>query len=493
MAKPIMIQGTMSNAGKSIIAAGLCRIFMQDGYRVAPFKSQNMALNSYITKDNLEMGRAQTVQAEACGIEPSVYMNPILLKPVTDMGSQVIVMGEVMGNMRAMDYYKKKKDYIPVIKSAYEKLASENDIVVIEGAGSPAEINLKNDDIVNMGMAEMANSPVLLVGDIDRGGVFAQLIGTVALLEKKEQERIKGLIVNKFRGDKDILKSGLDMIYERLGKEVLGVVPYMNIDIDEEDSLAERIEKKAVTNLIDIAVIRLPKISNFTDFQALELSPVVSVRYVERASELRKPDMIIIPGTKSTISDMKWLRESGIEAGILKLKNTVVFGICGGYQILGEYIEDVRGAEGYGSIRGMGLLPVSTYFESEKTRTRVEGYIAKLDGEFGCLSNKKISGYEIHMGKSVLNTDKYLIKTEKKYDGCCKNNAMGSYIHGIFDEEEFRDALIGMLCRKKGIEYNGDRNVTLKEYKEMQYNKLADILRENIDIKRVYEIIEEGV
>lgn len=493
MAKPIMIQGTMSNVGKSIITAGLCRIFKQDGYSVAPFKSQNMALNSYITNENLEMGRAQVVQAEACGIEPSVYMNPILLKPVTDMGSQVIVMGEVMGNMKAMDYYKKKKDYIPVIKSAYEKLASENDIVVIEGAGSPAEINLKDDDIVNMGMAEIANSPVLLVGDIDRGGVFAQLIGTVALLEKREQERIKGLIVNKFRGDKKILEPGLEMLFEKSGKDVLGVVPYMNVDIDEEDSLAESLERKTVTGLIDIAVIRLPKISNFTDFMSLELDPLLSVRYVERVSELKEPDMVIIPGTKNTISDMKWLRESGIEAGILKLKNTIVFGICGGYQMLGENIEDVCGAEGYGSIRGMGLLPMYTYFETEKTRTRAEGRIAELEGEFECLSDKKISGYEIHMGKSVLNTEKHLIETEDKYDGCYGKNVMGSYIHGIFDEEEFREALINMLCSRKNIEYRGNRNVTFKEYKDSQYDKLADILRESIDMKRVYEIIEEGV
>ena len=282
MARSIMIQGTMSNVGKSLIAAGLCRIFKQDGYRVAPFKSQNMALNSFITKENLEMGRAQVVQAQACGIEPLVCMNPILLKPTTDMGSQVIVNGEVVGNMHAMDYFRRKREYIPVIRKAYEELASQYDIIVIEGAGSPAEINLKADDIVNMGMAEIADAPVLLVGDIDRGGVFAQLIGTVMLLEKKEQERVKGLVINKFRGDKRILDPGLSMITAKCGKEILGVVPYMEVDIEEEDSLAESLEQKNVRGCVDVAVIRLPKISNFTDFQALGAEADVSVRYVEK-------------------------------------------------------------------------------------------------------------------------------------------------------------------------------------------------------------------
>ncbi len=492
MAKSIMIQGTMSNAGKSIIAAGLCRIFKQDGYRVVPFKSQNMALNSYITNENLEMGRAQAVQAEACGVEPSVYMNPILLKPVTDMGSQVIVMGEVMGNMKAMDYFKRKKEYIPVIKSAYEKLAAENDIVVIEGAGSPAEINLKQDDIVNMGMAEIADAPVLLVGDIDRGGVFAQLIGTVMLLEKNEQDRIKGLIINKFRGDSKILTPGLDMIYEKCGKRVIGVVPYMDVDIDDEDSLAEELEKKYSDAEIDIAVIRLPKISNFTDFQALQTEKNVSVRYVEKVSELKNPDMIIIPGTKNTIKDMAWLRESGIEGAILKLKDTVIFGICGGYQMLGEKIEDKCGAEGGGSIRGMGLLPMITYFEKEKTRKKVQGNICSINGKLSCLSGKKISGYEIHMGNSQLINGSCFVDVNGQLGGCCNENVMGSYIHGTFDEDDFRNALIGMLCSNKGIEYNCEADISYKEYRERQYDKLARILRESLDMEKIYKILGEA-
>lgn len=502
MAKSIMIQGTMSNVGKSIIAAGLCRIFQQDGYKVAPFKSQNMALNSYITKENLEMGRAQVVQAEACKIEPSVYMNPILLKPVTDMGSQVIVMGEVVGNMGAIDYFKRKKEYIPIIKKAYDTLAQEYDIIVIEGAGSPAEINLKQDDIVNMGMADLADAPVLLVGDIDRGGVFAQLIGTVDLLESEEQNRIKGLLINKFRGDKSILEPGLHMIYERCKKEVLGVVPYINLDIDEEDSLAETLHQKKAGAFLDIVVIRLPKISNFTDFRALEMESMVSVRYVEKTEELGQPDMVILPGTKNTIKDMKWLRESGMETAILKLENTIIFGICGGYQMLGEKITDTYGAEDYGEIRGMGLLPIITTFEQEKTRTRTEGVVTEMKGEFKNLSGAKVSGYEIHMGKSIISRKEEMEECDLQegnflcidghLEGHQKENVIGCYLHGIFDEEEFRKRLLEILCKQKGIEWKQEDRTSYQEYKESQYDKLADILRENIDMKRIYEIMLEN-
>ena len=496
MAKSIMIQGTMSNAGKSLITAGLCRIFQQDGYRVAPFKSQNMALNSYITGENLEMGRAQAVQAFACKEEPSVLMNPILLKPTTDMGSQVIVNGEVVGNMRAMDYFKRKKDYVPVIKKAYETLADMYDIIVIEGAGSPAEINLKQDDIVNMGMAKIADAPVLLVGDIDRGGVFAQLYGTVQLLEEEERDRIKGLIINKFRGDKKILEPGLDMLKELCKKEVLGVVPYTDADIEDEDSLASSLEQKGVTAAIDLAVIRLPRISNFTDFQAFALEKQVSVRYVEKLSELGKPDAVILPGTKSTIGDMKWLRECGLEAAILRLaeQDTVVFGICGGYQMLGGWIVDEAGVEGEGSIRGMGLLPMTTYFETEKTRTRIRGQVAPLQGRFSCLSQKKVSGYEIHMGKSVMQEEGAccLNLLPGKEDGCVKKNALGTYLHGIFDEPDFRTAFVRMLCEQKGIAYGEGAGIPFEVYRERQFDRLADVLRESLDMKAVYRILKEG-
>ena len=300
-----MIQGTMSNAGKSLLCAGLCRIFKQDGYRVAPFKSQNMALNSFITEDGLEMGRAQVVQAEAAGVAPQVEMNPILLKPTNDVGSQVIVNGEVLKNMSAREYFAYKKQLIPDIMKAFHKLEEENDIIVIEGAGSPAEINLKKDDIVNMGLAKMVDAPVLLVGDIDRGGVFAQLLGTLMLLEDDEKERVKGLVINKFRGDKTILDPGIVMLEERGGIPVVGVTPYMQVEIEDEDSLTERFNMtkggkgaEERIGLVDIAVIRTPRISNFTDFMLLENAPGVNLRYVKNPRELENPDMIILPGTK---------------------------------------------------------------------------------------------------------------------------------------------------------------------------------------------------
>ena len=301
MAMNIMIQGTMSNAGKSLLAAGLCRVLKQDGYRVAPFKSQNMALNSFITAEGGEMGRAQVVQAEAAGIAPDVRMNPILLKPTTDSGSQVIVNGQVVGNMRATEYYRRKREFLPAVTAAYESLAAEYDVIVIEGAGSPAEINLKADDIVNMGLAKLVDAPVLLVGDIDRGGVFAQLFGTVELLEPDERARIKGLIINKFRGDVGILRPGLAMLEEKTHLPVFGVVPYLKADIEDEDSLSDRLQVKNAVKPLDAAIVRLPHISNFTDFMPLEQHPLLGVRYVQTTRELGAPDCVILPGTKNTV------------------------------------------------------------------------------------------------------------------------------------------------------------------------------------------------
>ena len=312
MAKVIMIQGTMSNAGKSVLAAGLCRIFKQDGLKTAPFKSQNMALNSYITKDGLEMGRAQVMQAEAAGIEPEAAMNPILLKPTSNMGSQLIVNGEVRGNYPAAEYFKMKKSLIPDIMDAYNSLASRYDVIVVEGAGSPAEINLRENDIVNMGLAEMLDAPVLLAGDIDRGGVFAQLYGTAALLTEAEQKRIRAFVINKFRGDKEILKPGLAMLYERIQIPFAGVIPYMDVDVDDEDSLSPRLTSGRREALLDVAVVRLPHISNFTDFNALGRHPAVGLRYTDRPEDLGRPDLVILPGTKSTLADLDWLRRRGL-------------------------------------------------------------------------------------------------------------------------------------------------------------------------------------
>lgn len=331
-AKCIMVQGTMSGAGKSLLCAALCRIFAQDGYRVAPFKSQNMALNSFVTRDGLEMGRAQVVQAQAAGIEPDVRMNPILLKPSSDVGSQVIVNGEVRGQMSAAAYFKMKKALIPEILSAYNSLAETVDIIVIEGAGSPAEINLKADDIVNMGLARLVDAPVLLAGDIDRGGVFAQLYGTVALLEPEERARIKGLLINKFRGDVEILRPGLAMLEEKTQLPVLGVVPYLKVDIEDEDSLSTRLDAGRTVHPLDAAILRLPHISNFTDFMPLEQHPLLGVRYVQNTRQLGTPDLVILPGTKNTVDDLLWLRQSGLEAALLKLaaNGTPVLGSAAG-------------------------------------------------------------------------------------------------------------------------------------------------------------------
>lgn len=501
-AKSIMIQGTMSNAGKSLLAAGLCRIFAQDGYKVAPFKSQNMALNSFITEEGLEMGRAQVMQAEAAGIAPMAAMNPILLKPTTDMGSQVIVNGQVQGNMTAMEYYKNKQKYIPAILDAYHKLEDEYDIIVLEGAGSPAEINLKQDDIVNMGMAKMAKAPVLLAGDIDRGGVFAQLLGTLALLTEEEKRYVKGLIVNKFRGDKNILMPGIDML-EDMGKvPVVGIVPYLNVDIDDEDSLSERFSKKETIGLVDIAVIRLPKISNFTDFNPFEGIEEVSLRYVSRPADLKEPDIIILPGSKSTIEDMIWLRETGMEAKIKRhaSQGKIVIGVCGGYQMLGEAIHDPEGVEHQGSTAGMGLLPVETTFQSEKTRTRVQGMFHNVGGILQGLTGVAFEGYEIHMGSTTQKQGVPLSfvtqignEGEKKADGAFKGNVYGTYIHGIFDEPKVVQEIISSISKEKGIEVSKDLALDRKAYKEKQYDILAEGVRQNMDMEFIYNIIEKGM
>ena len=488
MSYSIMVQGTMSNAGKSLIAAALCRIFKQDGYSCAPFKSQNMALNSYVTKNGLEMGRAQVMQAEAAGVEPDVMMNPVLLKPTTDVGSQVIVNGEVRGNMTAAEYFKYKNILIPDIMHAFETLKSKYDIVVIEGAGSPVEMNLKTDDIVNMGLAKMTKTPVLLVGDIDRGGVFAQLLGTLSLLEKDEYDIVKGLIVNKFRGDLSLFGDGVKILEERGGKPVAGVVPYIKCDIDDEDSLSYKLGQRE-TGIIDIAVVRLPKISNFTDFDVFSQYDGVSVRYVGKIEELENPDFLIIPGTKNTISDMKWLESSGLAEKIKKLSaaGTPVFGICGGYQMLGKRIIDNANAEGGGEINGLGLLDMITYFKGEKTRKQVSGII-NCGGIFAALNNAEFEGYEIHMGESISN-EKPLIYPD---GGAYKDSVYGSYVHGIFDKSDVAGNIVKTLYARKGLEFSG-KLIDRRAYKEEQYDILADEVRKSLNMDLIYKILREGI
>lgn len=518
-----MIQGTMSNAGKSLIAAGLCRIFRQDGYRVAPFKSQNMALNSYITEEGLEMGRAQAVQAQAAGVKPSAAMNPVLLKPSSDTGSQVIVMGKPVATMPAKEYFQYKKSLFPIIRQAYETLEQEYDIIVIEGAGSPAEINLKQDDIVNMGIARMAKAPVLLAGDIDRGGVFAQLYGTVMLLEEEERAYIKGLLVNKFRGDKTIFEPGKKMLEELCRIPVAGVIPFLQADIEDEDSLSRRLEKgkKDRAALVDIAVVRFPRLSNFTDFQVFSSIKGVSVRYIHEAGELLTPDLLILPGTKNTVEDLLWMRQNGLEAAVLKAAflGVPVFGICGGYQMMGEELHDEMGLEGGvkgRTVRGMGLLKTVTEFEKEKMRTRVTGHFGRLEGVFAPLSGLEFSGYEIHMGRTryleggsplaVLKEMQEGGTATPREDGCAavsgqngsetQIQACGTYVHGVFDAPGIAKTLLSVLLDKKGLDIQILENAEDSDYagyREKQFELLAAGLRENLDMAAVYRILEEGI
>ena len=484
-AKCIMVQGTMSGAGKSLLCTALCRIFAQDGYRVAPFKSQNMALNSFVTKDGLEMGRAQVVQAQAAGMEPDVRMNPILLKPSSDIGSQVIVNGEVRGQMPAAAYFKMKKSLIPDILAAYNSLAEEVDIIVIEGAGSPAEINLKSDDIVNMGLAKLVDAPVLLAGDIDRGGVFAQLYGTVALLEPEERARIKGLVINKFRGDVEILRPGLAMLEEKTQLPVLGVVPYLHVDIEDEDSLSERLQADKTVKPLDIAIVRLPHISNFTDFMPLEQHPLLGVRYVQNAHQLGLPDLLILPGTKNTIDDLLWLRQSGLEAAIQKLaaQRVPVLGVCGGYQMLGRTLADPDGTESGTpqTLRGLGLLPTDTVFTRQKHRTQVSAAVTAAP-----FAGAELTGYEIHTGRTEVQGTPFCTQADGTPEGCVQDNVFGTYLHGLFDTGALTEALTEMLCRRKGITPTETALLSMEQYRRQQFDLLADGVRGALDMAAVY-------
>ncbi|ABS34263.1 cobyric acid synthase [Clostridium botulinum] len=490
MAK-IMIQGTASSVGKSLIVAALCRIFKQDGYSVCPFKSQNMSLNSYITLDGKEMGRAQVLQAYAAGLEPEAYMNPILLKPTSDKKSQIIVNGKVYGNSTAMEYHNLKIKFKDMLKEQFEKLEEDFDIVVMEGAGSPAEINLRDRDIVNMGMAELVDAPVLLVGDIDKGGVFASLAGTMLLLNEGEKERVKGTIINKFRGDVEILKPGLDMLEDIIHIPCLGVVPYTRLQLEDEDGAVE-FNKKAYAP-IDIAVIKMPHISNFTDLDALKSEEDVSIRFVTSKEEFKEPDLLIIPGSKNTIEDLLYLRQCGLEERIKEYsREGKIIGICGGYQVLGSKIKDPYKVEtDLGEIDGLNLLDMETTFEKEKVTTRVS---AKLLNEE---TKNTVYGYEIHMGISKYGENiKPLFKIYDKngekvdyFDGAIneKGNVMGTYIHGVFDGVVFREKIINELRVKKGLKKK--KSQMYEHMREKELDKLADIVRQSLDMEKIYSII----
>jgi adenosylcobyric acid synthase len=496
--------------GKSVLAAGLCRIFKQDGYSVAPFKSQNMALNSFITNEGLEMGRAQVVQAEAAGIEPCADMNPVLLKPTGDSKSQVIVHGKIWDELKSRDYYRVKRLLIPKITESYERLASRFDVIVLEGAGSPVEINLRDNDIVNMFMARLASAPVLLAADIDRGGVFASLAGTMLLFTETERSYVKGLLINKFRGDKSLLEPGLRQLLELTEKPALGVIPYFRLDIDDEDSQSERLENSTEGDAegggVKIAVARLPRMSNYTDFNVFSRLSGVRVSYCSSAKELEGADLIIIPGTKNTMRDLEWMRGRGIEDAVKRhaAAGKPVFGICGGYQMLGWRISDPFNAEGGGEIEGMGLLPVKTVFETEKHRTRVSGKFLSPQGIFAELADKKIEGYEVHMGTTTpldasevykpLALIKDSVSGEEKIDGAQDKNIYGSYIHGIFDAEGIASAITRALSRAAGLPYDcSEDNISSKQHKENNYDMLANIMRDSIDMDAVYKILNDGM
>jgi adenosylcobyric acid synthase len=488
-----MFQGTASTVGKSILTAALCRILNDEGTSVAPFKSQNMALNSFVTEDGKEMGRAQVVQAEAARIKPTVEMNPILLKPTSDVGSQVILNGKIYKNMRAKDYFSTKASFKNHILKAYNKLKDQYDVIVLEGAGSPAEINLRENDIVNMGMAEMVDAPVVLIGDIDKGGVFASIYGTVMLLEPEERKRIKGYIINKFRGDVKILQPGIDMFYEKLQIPCLGVIPYKPLNIDDEDSVTERFDKQKDADIV-IGVLKLPYMSNFTDFTVFELEDNVSVRYIKDYRDFIDIDLLIIPGSKNTIKDMEYIHNSSLKKGIYTVHrdNIPIVGICGGYQMLGEVITDEKGVEtSINSINGLGLLEVKTEMEETKQTTQIKGNIISEVSFAKEAYNLVVSGYEIHMGTTRLTGDcESLIKLEDgRLDGAINNskNVFGTYLHGIFDNDKLRKSVLTNIKIKKGIDCKND--IDYAKLKDKEYDKLAELVRNNIDLDKIKDII----
>ena len=502
-AKTLMIQGTCSSAGKSILVTALCRILKQDGFRVAPFKAQNMALNSFVTAEGGEIGRAQVVQAEAAGIEPTVDMNPVLLKPEADSRCQVIVMGKVARTISAAEYYRYAPELLDVVENALNRLRSAYDIVVIEGAGSPAETNLRDREIVNMRTARLARAPVLLVGDIDRGGVFASLVGTLELLEGVELNYIKGFIINKFRGDLQLLQPAIDFLEKRTSRPVLGVVPFLrDLRIAQEDSvyLEDRRENPTADDL-DIAVIRLPRISNYDDFDPLEEEGCL-LRYVTHSHELGSPHLIILPGTKSTINDLQFLRQSGLAEEIqrLAIEGTHIIGICGGYQMLGKGILDPHGVESAEKkAPGLGLLNIVTDFTPEKSTSQVKVKVLANKGLLMGLKRQELVGYEIHMGQTDCQEEIPAFRVFETpqgkadyYDGTINTpgTIFGTYLHGLFHNSNFRQTMLAYLRREMGL---SEKKVAINTGKEYQYDRLAEAIRSSLDMKFIYKTIETGV
>lgn len=503
MAKTLMIQGTGSGVGKSLIVAGLCRIFRDMGIHVAPFKAQNMALNSFITKEGGEIGRAQALQAEAAGIEPTVDMNPILLKASGHMGSQVIIHGKVYAHMKAKEYYSFKKSAWESARDSFDRLSPQYELIVTEGAGSPAEINLMDVDIVNMAVARHAKAPVILVGDIDKGGVFASLYGTMKLLGR-DSRYIKAFIINKFRGDLQILNPGLEMIKNKTGRPVIGVLPYIyGIGLPEEDGLALSQKsgagcRKPEIKSIKIVVIKLRYISNFTDFDPFFYEPDVEIVYSGNPTDIENADMIIIPGSKNTVKDLMSLKEGYLAESIQRAysKGIQIIGICGGYQMLGKKIYDPYGAESIRKeIDGIGLLNIETTFEKDKTTCRVEAELV-MSSELGITGseNTRLKGYEIHMGASkgdigLFKLNRIPKNSEPVFDGSKNGNCWGTYLHGIFENDSFRREIINRVRERRGL----SPIISTMRYSEMKdkaIDDLADIVRKNIDMNFIKGIIK---
>lgn len=499
MTYKIMFQGTASSVGKSIITAAFCRLFKQDGYKVAPFKSQNMALNAFVTSNGSEIGRAQAVQAEAAMVEPMTEMNPILLKPTSDVGSQVILNGVLYKNMTASEYHSYKTELKDAVNKAYNKLDSSFDIVVIEGAGSPAEINLRENDIVNMGLAELIDTPVILIGDIDRGGVFASIYGTIMLMTEQEKERIKGFIINKFRGDVAILNPGIKMLEELVKKPCLGVIPYMKLNIDDEDSVTDRFTSSSNGD-INIAVVQLPYISNFSDFTPFEIEEGANLQYITDSKQLEDADLIILPGSKNTIKDMMYVFNSGIDKAIYKKhrEGTPIIGICGGYQMLGKLIEDPDHIESsIYRINGLCLLDIKTVIKENKYTRQVSGRLITDLNTFKMDKDLYVTGYEIHMGETeILDYGHAIFELDDgRLDGAIDNTGtvLGTYLHGIFENDEFRGCIINSLRDKKGLTEENSQ-LSYKEMKDKEYNKLAQLVRDNAEIheiKRIMGLVNE--
>ena len=496
--KSLMFQGTGSSVGKSMLCAAMLRIFKQDGLRAAPFKAQNMALNSFATSEGLEMGRAQVTQAEAAGMEPSVRMNPVLLKPTSDRRSQVVVNGRPVGTMSAAEYEAYKPQLRETVRETYEALERDVDAVVIEGAGSPAEINLHAGDIVNMAMAKAADAPVILIGDINPGGVFAALYGTVKLLPEDEQRRIKGILINKFRGDVKILEPGLKMLEELLGIPVIGVIPWMEIDMEDEDSVTERFERRAGGGDVRAAIVRLPHISNFTDFNLLGSEPGVSVNYVTRAAELRDADIILLPGTKNTIEDLNWLKQRGLADEIVRhaRRGKTVFGICGGYQMLGNVLRDPEHSESrIPEIAGLGLLDFDVTFHADKRTVQSCGEIRCESGWLSALDGVMLDGYEIHSGTNAYGPGcAPFLYIGGDVDGVMNpaGNVLGTYLHGAFDTGNLWRALVNRVRREKGLGESDAPSLTMAQFREREFDRLADMVRRNIDMDAVYAILRGG-